>query len=227
MIISHQHKFIFVKTRKTAGTSLQEALAAACGPEDVVTPTGIDKGSYHPRNYQGRVNPFTYLLARPRVHSLKKIRELRRTGQRIFDHMSLAELFALPEAQAWRGYYKFCIERNPYDKMVSRYYWKYRGKAERPSFETFLERTKDVSDIRLYELDGKIAVDRIGRYETLQSDVADICRSLGISGAEIGSRNSGTRESSDFKSLYTPRAKEIVSRMFARELEVFGYEFPA
>lgn len=227
MIISHRHKFIFVKTRKTAGTSLQEALAAACGEEDVVTPTGIKTGSYRPRNYEGRVNPLPYLLARPRVHSLKKIREIYRNRERIFDHMSLAELFALPEAKAWKGYYKFCIERNPYDKMVSRYYWKYRGKAERPSFEAFLETTKEVSDIRLYELDGRIAVDRIGRYEALQAEVADICKTLGISGVEIGSRNSGTRESSDVHGLYTPRAKEIVSRMFARELELFGYEFPA
>ena len=63
--------------------------------------------------------------------------------------------------------------------------------------------------------------------KSLQAEVADICGTLGISGVEIGSRNSGTRESSDFHSLYTPRAKAIVSRMFARELELFGYEFPA
>ena len=99
------------------------------------------------------------------------------------------------------GLFKFCIERNPYDKMVSRYYWKYRGKPSRPSFETFLERTKDVSDIRLYSLEGKVAVDFIGR-------------------------NSGTRERSDVASLYTPRAREIVSRMFAREIDLFGYTFP-
>lgn len=226
MIISHRHRFIFVKTRKTAGTSLQEALAAACGPDDVVTPTGIDNGSYRPRNYEGRVNPFGYLFASPRVHSFRKIRQFVRERERIFDHMSLAELFRLPEAEAWNGYYKFCIERNPYDKMVSRYYWKYRGKPSRPSFETFLERTKDVSDMRLYSLDGKVAVDFIGRYEQLSEDVAKICGTLGLGQVEIGGRNSGTRERSDVASLYTPRAKEIVSRMFAREIDLLGYTFP-
>ena len=38
MIISHKHKFIFVKTRKTAGTSIEIGLSKFCGPEDIITP---------------------------------------------------------------------------------------------------------------------------------------------------------------------------------------------
>ncbi|MBC8051351.1 MAG: hypothetical protein H7X92_14570, partial [Chitinophagales bacterium] len=38
MILCHEHKFIFLKTRKTAGTSVECALSAFCGPEDVITP---------------------------------------------------------------------------------------------------------------------------------------------------------------------------------------------
>ena len=37
MIISHKHKFIFFKTRKTAGTSLQIALSEFCGSDDIIT----------------------------------------------------------------------------------------------------------------------------------------------------------------------------------------------
>ncbi len=31
MIISHEHKFIFLKTKKTAGTSVELALTRLCG----------------------------------------------------------------------------------------------------------------------------------------------------------------------------------------------------
>ena len=34
MIASHAHRFVFVKTRKTAGTSLEIALSRHCGPSD-------------------------------------------------------------------------------------------------------------------------------------------------------------------------------------------------
>ena len=37
MIASHAHRFVFVKTRKTAGTSLEIALSRHCGPADIVT----------------------------------------------------------------------------------------------------------------------------------------------------------------------------------------------
>ena len=38
VIISHRHRFIFIKTGKTAGTSVEIALSKFCGPEDVITP---------------------------------------------------------------------------------------------------------------------------------------------------------------------------------------------
>ena len=38
MIISYKYKFIFMKTRKTAGSSIQKALSTICGPDDIITP---------------------------------------------------------------------------------------------------------------------------------------------------------------------------------------------
>ena len=49
MIVSHKHKFIFLKTRKTAGSSIQVTLAEHCGEDDIITGQyrlGIDDGSH-------------------------------------------------------------------------------------------------------------------------------------------------------------------------------------
>jgi len=40
MIILHIHKFIFIKTRKTAGTSIEIFLSQFCGKDDILTPIG-------------------------------------------------------------------------------------------------------------------------------------------------------------------------------------------
>jgi len=52
MIISHTHKFIFIKSEKTAGTSIEAALSRYCSGDDVVTPINDYR---HNRNEKGDV----------------------------------------------------------------------------------------------------------------------------------------------------------------------------
>ena len=56
MIVSHEHKFIFLKTIKTAGTSIEAALAQICGPDDIITPyreaSEKDRKGRGPQNFR-------------------------------------------------------------------------------------------------------------------------------------------------------------------------------
>ena len=38
MIVSHRYRFIFLKTNKTAGASIEIALSRFCDSEDIITP---------------------------------------------------------------------------------------------------------------------------------------------------------------------------------------------
>ena len=56
MILSHRHRFVFIKGRKVAGTSIEMLLSLICGAEDVVTPMlAIDERQRRARG--GRARP--------------------------------------------------------------------------------------------------------------------------------------------------------------------------
>lgn len=90
MIVSHAKKFIFVKTRKTSGTSMEVSLSQVCGPDDIITPISfedelvrLDMGGTLPQNYAG--------LGEQRYRDMIKARKMkflraRRRGK-FFNHM--------------------------------------------------------------------------------------------------------------------------------------------
>jgi hypothetical protein len=58
MIVSHRHRFIFLRLPKTASTSLAIALSQFCGPEDTIT--GISKKDEALRAALGFPGPQNY-----------------------------------------------------------------------------------------------------------------------------------------------------------------------
>ncbi len=133
MIISHRHRFIFIKTEKTAGTSLEIALAKICGPEDVISrfvhPADRElRDSLGPgyRREQNDKVPLRFLTPLDVARSIARLH-----WPRFTNHMAAAEIRRFVPPEVWNGYFKFCVERNPWDKVISSYYWWRELEAQR------------------------------------------------------------------------------------------------
>jgi hypothetical protein len=228
MILSHKHKFIYIKTRKTASSSIEAMLSRACGPEDVITPTTdrLMTGERMPtRNYR---------LDHPLVPKRPLWRRLLRRPERVYhptigfyEHIPAWRIKAYVGDEIWNSYYKFTFERNPWDKQVSWYFYKTKSKTHRPSFESFMTNKEkaSVENYSLYTIDGDIAVDFLGRYETLGEDLAKVLKEIGIEGDTPLPRLNVYGSGGDYRKLYTDKTRKIVEDWYAPEIERFGYTF--
>lgn len=101
MILSHDWRFLFLKTRKTAGTSVEIALSRICGPLDVITP--ISPADQAQRNKDSGTLPRNYLLggipapppgAAPEAHFAQHMQRYQPRAQ-LLNHARLADDLAL------------------------------------------------------------------------------------------------------------------------------------
>lgn len=91
MIISHEHKFIFVKTRKRAGTSIEIALSKFCGPDDVICP--ITESDELVREQVGHRGAQNYHLPLSRHRPGDWLQLLKTRKRKVFyNHMSAGEI---------------------------------------------------------------------------------------------------------------------------------------
>ncbi len=250
-IISHRHKFIFLKTRKTASGSVEVALAGICGPEDQLCPTkdGKDMGITEQNNqkglHQANIRDLADLAVATWKNTIKSGRpELNRSLHKMrrvikSSHFNAASLQKVCGPEVWNTYYKFCFERNPFDRLVSFYYWRIKKFKNPPSFREFAlavvgENKKQASKLKatnfsnrpFYETGGQIVVDKVCRFENLKDEMSSFFTMKGIpwEGGLLHTK-SGFRPKRDYREYYDSELRKLCEDAFAYEINKFGYFF--
>ena len=150
MLISHLHRFIYTKTFKTAGTSVESYFEPFCmGPDEWALSHDREayESAYGVIGYRG-----------PHLEA----------GMRWWNHMPAAEVKAAVGDAVWQRYYKFCVVRNPFDRAVSAFYFA-RSKGRLPPSDApdpvQMERWLAAGGLRMdrdqYLIDGRLVMDRV------------------------------------------------------------------
>lgn len=213
MIASHAHRFIFLKTRKTAGTSVEIALSKVCGPDDVIT--RISPEDEQLRELAGGLGPQNF--------------ESPPLPRHAFNHMSARMAREVVGPPVWRSYYRFAIERNPWDAVVSLYYWKYKDLPELPEFDQYVNEEwieQLANNRRMYRIRGQLAVDRVLRYERLTEELDEVWRHLRLPGTpDLPRAKANARPAGHYRDLYSDASRKRVAEVFADAIEAFDYTF--
>lgn len=224
MIVSHKHRFIFIKTRKTAGTSIEAFLSQHAGDDAIVTPLHKDDDApgHMPRHWQGFFNPLPEALEGGLLGARIAFADLRRRHA-FREHMTLAQVRARMGKGPWRDYFTFCFERDPWEKVASFYFWQTKKRGARPDFEKWVLSHPLPTDWQQYSAKDRVAVDFVGRYESLDDDLRYALAQVGLDVPIELPRVKGQYRPSDRAVTFTAEVDERIAQVFRHELEAFGY----
>ena len=230
MIISHKYRFIFIKCHKTAGTSIETYLSPLCGQDDVFTPFGIPEHGHQPRNYKGLFNPFNEIFVTSGNNWQKPIRDFRRKNK-FFNHIAAFRVRCRVQRKIWDGYFKFCVERNPWDKALSHYHFIRKRFGIDVSFDTYLKEGRTCLNFQNYTDFGnpnKIIVDRILIYDNLNEELQNVFDLLGIPfSGRLGVRAKGgyRLDKGPYQENLNSDQIEKIKRIYQHEINLHNFEF--
>lgn len=206
-MIIHEHKAIFVHIPKTAGSSIEVAFNTARQTRE----GAIDEAT-------GKFYPVT--TGKEKHYDARACRK--HYGRKI-----------------WRDYFKFTVVRNPWQRIHS-WWWNNREitRAVALPFDEFIHTSLGSSSPLPKALrpqvnwiisdNGKIEMDYICHFETIDNDFREVCRLINAPLAElprvlVENRNPASRR--HYTEDYDAQLIALVATAYAEDISTFDYQF--
>ncbi|MGV7223493.1 MAG: hypothetical protein ACQ9MH_18430, partial [Nitrospinales bacterium] len=231
LIISPHYLFILLHTQKSAGTSIDIALSKFCGEDDIITPISSydepKRVQYGSRGPQNCFVSYSKYSCKDWIQSF-----IERKRRRFYNHIPAYDIRRWIGEEIWKSYYKFCFERNPWDKAISRYSFCAALSKKKISPEEFLwkkEEIPNLSNYPIYTIDDKVVVDRVCYFENLSQEIEDITCHLGLPEvlvlpkAKVGFR----KDKRPYQEIIGKKERGLIQTLCQKEIDLFGYTFDA
>lgn len=248
VIYSRKHRFAFIKGRKVASTSIEIALSAICGDNDVITPiTPIDErarlefGGRPPQNYGANPAAVAAYIDSVRSADSALLPGIEAPKGIVRNHSSLKELIGFVGGVPG-DFLIFASERSPYMKVISSANLRTAPKeyhktgiqvaANRDEIRTVVDRMihngrlEKLQNYRLYvDERGKLRTS-IVRYENLEEDLRSLLSSRGIPALPPlpHAKRGLSLNSADVREYLSAAQIRAINEQFAIEFKTFGYE---
>ena len=249
MLVSHEHKFIFLKSIKTASTSVFGFFLPYCLPKEKA-----EKYNYSFKSSQDLIGKYQTGMIGLIKHTKGKEARL----QHVQTSTAKKTLDSIDE-NIWKDYFKFSIVRNPFDLLVSLYFfrinytWKVNPKLKpkgnlklpfkkpnnlkehKQNFYQFL--TNLINDkiyhrpkgYIYYKINNEFVCDYHIRYENLKEGIEYVCQKCNIKNYNFKNlkhfRSNTKPKNLKYQDMYNETTKELAYNFYKEDFEKFDYKF--
>jgi hypothetical protein len=164
-------------------------------------------------------------------------------------HRKASDYIAISDSE-FKKYYRFSFVRNPWDRAISAYNFVKQGGTSlvQPlpnniykssmvdTFDTFLTewlQHQDLGEIDvvfepqykyIFDYDENLLVDFVGKIENIEIDLKKIESKINRK-IEMKNLNKSNRTTNPYHSEYTNESFEIISKIYAKDIALFNYDF--
>lgn len=252
-IINYTNNFIFVKTNKTAGTSLEIALSKYCNEIDVIgTIFSEDEkirkelGFRSAQNYKKkfyRINkgfflgPFAWFIVLCGLDKIFGIKNKPALFNNFLEkdivfneHCPISIIQSNVDEKFFKSAFKFTIVRNPYDQIKSFYRWEiYRSKINKDiKFNDFLNKNcrfffRNEKSL-IVDKNGDLNIDHILKFEELNDGLLNLKKKIGLDLSDLFKKIKTKNMTSHINVDFDDHSIEIINKEADFFFKNFGYK---
>ncbi len=212
-MISHEHKVIFIHIPKCAGSSIE---------------------------YYFNVKPFDW--RKPNFYTLCGWDSKRKIHLQHATAKQYLELELIDE-KTWHQYFKFAFVRNPWSRAYSDYFWIMKDTGIRDTFQNFILKKGKFSEVlndfckkeyrgdhltsqtEFITVNGEIAVDFIGRFETFNQDFEKVRKILRLNKPMNFHAKKSKKRHKHYSHYFSNSKKLLIEKQYSEDISTFNYEF--
>lgn len=132
------------------------------------------------------------------------------------------------QISTWENYYKFTIERHPFDRVISFMFFANRRNINF-DIENEINKTIDLKkyhNFPYYTFGKKILVDKILKYENLKADIFELEQKLGINISQnyIFTKNKHRNKENTIDQILTFAQKDKIYQDCKFEFDIMNYD---
>lgn len=218
MLVSHLYNFIFTKTSKTAGTSVEVYFEPYCLHEQMRSDRSGHEMCVSEAGIIGQRGDGAF-------------------QKKWYNHMPARRIKHQLGHEAWDKYYKFTTIRNPFDKVVSAFHFEIKNAKKiiehkhllQVFFREWLMHGRLFNDRDRYVIDNEICLDYFIRYDQLQEGIEHVCNTLGLpfEPEKLPRMKANHRpRKRNYADYYEVDTLALVARHYSYEIRKFGFSIP-